>query len=314
VKLQDLGEGGLIRQIRERFGAKASQLPVGIGDDAAVIDLPAGNSLVFCSDLLAENTHFIRDLHPPASIGHKAIAANVSDIAAMGGVPMHFLISLAAPGDLSWLWFEGFFQGVERACEQFDVTLAGGDSASSEHIFVDVSMIGRVPSGQAVRRSGAKKGDGIYVTGMLGASILGLERLKAGELNDPAVQRHLFPEPRYKVGSAVAGKAHAMIDVSDGLSTDLSHILQESRLSARIYKDRLPIWPGAADHQALHGGEEYELIIIAPDLPQMIEGIPLARIGEIIESGVEHQAFLIDATHESVLQPRGWQHFQDRRS
>jgi thiamine-monophosphate kinase len=312
VKLQDLGEGGLIRQIRERFGAKANQLPVGIGDDAAVIDLPAGNSLVFCSDLLAENTHFIRDLHPPASIGHKAVAANVSDIAAMGGVPMHFLISLAAPGDLNWSWFEGFFHGVERACEQFDVTLAGGDSASSEHIFVDVSMIGRVPSGQAVLRSGAQKGDGIYVTGTLGASILGLELLKTGKTNDPAVQRHLFPEPRHKVGSAVVGKAHAMIDVSDGLSTDLTHILQESRTSARIYKDRLPIWPGASDHHALHGGEEYELIIIAPDLPHMIEGISLTRIGEIIESGIEHQAFLTDGARESILQPRGWQHFQDR--
>jgi thiamine-monophosphate kinase len=314
VKLQDLGEGGLIRKIRERFGAKARQLPVGIGDDAAVIDLPPGYSLVFCSDLLAENTHFIRDVHPPASIGHKAIAANVSDIGAMGGTPMHFLISLAAPGDLNWSWFEEFFQGVESACEQFDITLAGGDSSSSANIFVDVSMIGRVRSGQAVLRSGAKKGDGIYVTGTLGSSILGLERLKAGKVKDPAVQRHLFPEPRHKVGSAVAGQAHAMIDVSDGLSTDLTHILEASKVSARIHKDRLPIWPQAADDDALHGGEEYELIIVAPDLPQTIEGIRLTRIGEIMESSLEHQAFLIDGTRESVLRPHGWQHFQDRRA
>jgi thiamine-monophosphate kinase len=165
VKLRDLGEGALIRKIREQFGMQASALPVGIGDDAAVIDLPRGHSLVFCSDLLAENTHFIRDLHPPGSVGHKAIAANVSDVAAMGGIAMHFLISLAAPGALDWVWFEGFFQGVESACRQFDISLVGGDSASSEHIFVDVSMIGRVRSGQAVRRSGAKVGDGIYVTG-----------------------------------------------------------------------------------------------------------------------------------------------------
>ena len=309
MKLRDLGEGALIRKIRERFGAKTSELPVGIGDDAAVIDIPPGHSLVFCSDLLAENTHFIRDLHPPGSIGHKAIAANVSDIAAMGGVPMHFLISLAAPGELDWTWFEGFFHGVESACGQFDISLAGGDSASSDHIFVDVSMIGRVRSGQAVRRSGAKAGDAIYVTGTLGSSILGLERLKAGTSNDAAVKRHLYPEPRCKVGVAVADQAHAMIDVSDGLSTDLTHILEESRVSARIYKDRLPVWPGAEDHHVLHGGEEYELIIVAPDLPGIIEGVPLTCIGEIIHSETENQTFLIDGTHESVLRPQGWQHF-----
>lgn len=309
MKLRDLGEGGLIRKIRERFGVKAGELPVGIGDDAAVIDVPRGHSLVFCSDLLAENTHFLRELHPPGSIGHKAIAANVSDIAAMGGVPMHFLISLAAPPDLDWTWFEGFFHGVESASRQFGVSLAGGDSASSDLIFVDVSMIGRVRSGQAVRRSGAKVGDSIYVTGTLGSSAFGLERLKAGNPDDPAVKRHLYPAARNNIGVAVAGRAHAMIDVSDGLSTDLTHILEESKVSARIYKDRLPAWPGAQDHHVLHGGEEYEIIIISTDLPKMIEGIPLTCIGEIIESGLEHQAFLIDGTRESALHPRGWQHF-----
>jgi thiamine-monophosphate kinase len=310
VKLRDLGEGGLIRKIRERFGSKAGEMPVGIGDDAAVIDMPPGHSLVFCSDLVAENTHFIRDLHPPESVGYKAIAANVSDVAAMGGAATHFLISLAAPGDLNWQWFEGFFQGIENACGQFDVRLAGGDSASSEHIFVDVSMIGHVRSGQAVRRSGAKAGDGIFVTGTLGSSVLGLERLQAGKVDDAAVKRHLYPEARHKVGLAVAGTAHAMIDVSDGLSTDLTHILEESKVSARVYKDRLPVWPGAEDRHALHGGEEYELIIVAPDLPKVVEGIPVTRIGEIIPSGIDHQAFLIDGARESVLHPRGWEHFR----
>ena len=309
MKLRDLGEGALIRVIRERFGPKAGDLPVGIGDDAAVIDIPSGYSLVFCSDLVAENTHFIRDLHPPASIGHKVIAANVSDIAAMGGIPMHFLISLAAPGDLDWLWVEGFFDGVEAACSRFNIGLAGGDSSSSERIFADVSMVGRVHSGRAVRRSGAKAGDGIYVTGTLGSSALGLERLKAGDMNDAAVKRHLFPEPRPEIGSAVAHQAHAMIDVSDGLSTDLTHILEESKVSARIYKDRIPSWPGAQDHHILHGGEEYELIIIAPELPEMIEGVAITRIGEIIESGMDHQAFLLDGPRQGVLLPRGWQHF-----
>jgi thiamine-monophosphate kinase len=302
-----MGEGALIRRIRERFSL--NQVDVGIGDDAAVFDLPADYSAVFCSDLLAENTHFVRNLHPPDSVGYKSIAANVSDVAAMGGIPMHFLISLAAPGDLDFVWIEGFLDGVERACRDFEISLLGGDSSSSDRIFVDVSMIGRVRSGQAIRRSGAKPGDDIYVTGTLGSSTLGLDLLKAGKLDDPAVRRHLYPEPRYRIGPAVAARAHAMIDISDGLSTDLTHIVDESKVSARIYKDRLPAGAGVEKDHLLHGGEEYELIVVANDLPTMIEGIPLTRIGEIIDSGLENQIFLIDGTQESVLHPKGWQHF-----
>ncbi len=309
MNLSDLGEGALIRKIREKFGSKADELPVGIGDDAAVIDIPSGHSLVFCSDLVAENAHFIRNLHPANSVGYKAVAANVSDVAAMGGIAMHFLISLSAPGDLDWTWVEDFFRGIENACRQFDVSLAGGDTSSSDRIFVDVSMIGRVPTGRAMRRSGAKVGDGIYVSGNLGGAALGLEHLKAGKLNDPAVKRHLYPEPRYRLGSALRDHVHAIIDISDGLSTDLAHILEESRVSGRIYKNRIPVWPGAADRHALHGGEEYELIAISPDLPATLEAVPLTRIGEIIPSDLEHQLYLIDGRQESVLQPHGWQHF-----
>ena len=308
MTLGEIGEGALIRRIRERFGGTV-RAGIGIGDDAAVFDLPAGYSAVFCSDLVTENTHFLRELHPPDSIGYKAVAVNVSDVGAMGGVPMHFLISMALPADLELSWVEGFLDGIERACTEFDVSLVGGDSSSSDRIFVDVSMIGRVRTGGAVLRSGAKPGDGVYVTGTLGGSILGLERLKAGKTSDAAVQRHLYPQPRHRVGAAVAGRANAMIDVSDGLSTDLSHILEESRVSARIYKDRLPVFAGAEDAHALHGGEEYELIIVGTDLPAAVEGIPVTRIGEIIASPLDHQLFLIDGTSESVLQPRGWQHF-----
>jgi len=307
VKLEDLGESGLIRKIRERF---KSPVVVPIGDDAAVFDVPAGQSLVFCSDLLAENTHFIRDLDPPDSIGYKSVAANVSDVGAMGGTPLHFLISLAAPGDLDGAWVDSFLDGVALACGDFKISLIGGDSSSSDRIFVDVSMIGSVPSGKAIRRSGAKPGDSIYVSGQIGGSALGLERLRSGDLKNPAVRRHLYPEPRHKLGAALLERAHAMIDISDGLSTDLTHIVEESKVSARIYKDRLPGWPGAGDHHILHGGEEYELIVASPhDLAEARMNVPLRRIGEIIGSGVENQVFLIDGTQESVLRPQGWQHF-----
>src|SRR5262249_22518350 len=122
---------------------------------------------------------------------------------------------------------------------------------------------------------------------------------------------HLFPQAQHRVGVAVAGQAHAMIDVSDGLSTDLGHILEESKVSARIYKDRLPIWPGAGVEHALHGGEEYELIIVGSEVPRIIQGVYVTPIGEIIASANEDQIFLIDGTVESVLSPRGWQHFKD---
>jgi thiamine-monophosphate kinase len=320
VNLRETGERALIRSIRERFQVKLAQqtrkegtqewATVGIGDDAAIFDFPAGYSAVFCSDLLVENSHFIRELHPPKSVGYKSVAVNVSDIGAMGGIPMHFLISLAAPGEVDYSWMEGFWDGVEQACRNFEISLVGGDTSSSERIVIDVSMVGRVRTGEAVLRSGAKPGDGIYLTGHLGSSMLGLECLKAGKSNDPSVKRHLYPEPRYRVGSAMAGRAHAMIDVSDGLSTDLSHILEESKVSARIYKNRIPSAVGAEDAYVLHGGEEYELIIVGADLPSSIEGVPLTRIGEIIDSAMDNQLFLIDGTRQSALTALGWQHFE----
>ena len=306
MKLDQLGEGGLIRKIRERFRAA---VVVPIGDDAAVFDVPANESLVLCSDLLVENRHFVRDFHPPDAVAYKSIAANVSDVGAMGGTPLHFLISLAAPGNLDVTWVDGFLDGVERACADFEVSLLGGDSSSSDEIFIDVSMIGSVPQGRAIRRSGARHGDFIYLSGTVGGSMLGLELLKAGDRGNPAVQRHLYPQPRHKVGAAVRDQVHAMIDISDGLSTDLTHILEESKVSARIYKDRLPAWPGAEDRHILHGGEEYELIMAAPNLPNMIADVPVTRIGEIIDSQIANQVFLIDGSNESALRPQGWQHF-----
>jgi thiamine-monophosphate kinase len=302
--LRDLGEGGLIQRIRKQF--QDSGVVLGIGDDTAVLDIPEGHSVLFCSDLLAEDSHFIRGPHPPDSVGYKAVAVNVSDIGAMGGVPMHFVISLAAPADLELEWVDSFYSGVARACREFNVTLVGGDTSTAKSIFVDVAMVGCVKKGGAVRRSGAKPGDSIYVSGTLGGSIRGLALLRSGVRNDPAVERHLYPQPRHVIGAAVVSKAHAMIDVSDGLSTDLGHILSESGVSARIYKDRIPAAPGASDSEVLNGGEEYELILTST---ANLDGFALTRIGEIIPSAGVHRILLVDGASESVLEPKGWQHF-----
>jgi len=309
MQVRDLGEGALIERIRKRFPADRHVL--GIGDDAAIFEVPSGYSLVFCSDLMAENTHFLRSLHPPDSVGFKAVAVNVSDIGAMGGVPMHFVISLAAPPDLEVDWFDDFYSGVEHACRDFGVSLVGGDTSSSASLFVDVAMVGRVATGKAVLRSGAKPGDNIYVTGTLGSSARGLTLLKAGSTDAATLRRHLYPEPRHRVGAAVAGMAHAMIDISDGLSTDLGHLVNESNVSARIYKESLPASEGANDVDVLHGGEEYELLITAPSLPNVIAGIPLTRIGEIVPgSDSLPGVVLVTDGKEAPLHAQGWDHYR----
>jgi thiamine-monophosphate kinase len=303
MRLRDLGEGEFLRRIRKRF--RHSDATLGIGDDTAIFEIPSGYSALFCSDLVTEDTHFLRHTHPPDAVGFKAVAVNVSDIGAMGGTPMHFTISLAAPGDLEVSWVEGFYDGVEKACREFEVSLVGGDSSSASLIFVDVAMIGRVRSGAAVRRSGARPGDSVYVTGTLGASIRGLSLLRAGDRESPAVKRHLYPEPRHRVGMAVAAQAHAMIDISDGLSTDLAHIAEESGVAIRIYEEKLPGAHGASKEEVLHGGEEYELIIAGRDLPARIAGVSLTEIGEVLASTTEPSVFL----DEAPLRPQGWQHF-----
>jgi thiamine-monophosphate kinase len=307
MRISDAGEGSLIKRIRDRFGSPAGVL--GIGDDAAILDIPSNESIVYCSDLVAENTHFVRDLHPPDSVGYKSIAVNVSDVGAMGGIPRYCTLSLAMPGDLDLKWMDGLLDGVARACGDFNVSLVGGDTSAADRIFLDVSMLGSVARGGAIRRSGAKAGDRIYVTGSLGGSAFGLEQLRSGMTKEESVLRHLYPAPRHRVGHAIAGRATAMIDISDGLSTDLGHIVEESKVSARIYMNRLPIFSGASDQHALHGGEEYELLITSPDLPASVDGISIIPIGEIIPSSMDHQIFLIDGTRETVLRPAGFQHF-----
>jgi thiamine-monophosphate kinase len=299
-------EASLIEKIRQRFPPIAAK--IGIGDDAAEVGLPEGFSALLCSDLLAENSHFQRETYPPDSIGYKAIAVNVSDIGAMGGVPTQCLLSLALPADIEEGWVDEFLDGISAACRRFDVELVGGDSSSAESIFVDVSMMGRVETGKAVRRNGAREGDLVYVTGNLGGSSLGLSLIDSRDARDPAVNRHLYPEPRHRVGRQIAPKASAMIDLSDGLSVDLGHILTDSCVSARIERDRIPCYPGSDLEMALHGGEDYELIITGTDLPDEVDGVGLTRIGEIVPDP-SGRIILVTDTAEEVIAPGGWQHF-----
>lgn len=300
-------ERALIEKVRRRF--HQSDALRGIGDDAAVLQWPPGQSALFCSDLLAENTHFRRETHPPDSLGFKAIAVNVSDVGAMGGRPLYCLLSLALPPDTDEPWIDQFIDGMAEACQRFDTRLVGGDTSVAGSIFIDVSMIGSVETGRAVGRNGARVGDAIYVTGTLGSARRGLELLGTVNPDHPSVRRHLYPEPRHRIGRTLAGQATAMIDVSDGLSTDLTHILEASGVSAEIDPDTVPRKDDVSLEYALHGGEDYELILTSPELPANVDGVPLTRIGTIVQSENAHQAWLVRESGRETLEEGGWQHF-----
>ena len=301
-------EKQLIERIRRRFGELSAG--IGIGDDAAVVDLPPGSSTVLCADMLVEGTHFRRSTHPADSLGFKAVAINVSDVGAMGAVPAFALLSLAVPSDLDTQWAEDFLDGIAKACRAFDVHLVGGDSSMADQIFIDVSIIGHVRPGHAVDRGSARPGDGIFVTGSLGGSAEGLRLLEQGTpAHDEAVHRHLYPLPRHHIGQALAPRVTAMTDVSDGFSVDLTHILEESGVSARIEPMRIPCHAGIEIDLALHGGEDYELIVTGTGIPDHFEDVPITAVGQITESAGPHQIYLVTDSGEEILDPRGWQHF-----
>ena len=297
----------------KKLAPAADDLLVGIGDDAACIRSSERKDILACCDLMVEGVHFQMDWMPPRLLGRKALAINLSDIAAMGGVPKYTMLSVAFPPDCSSEFIDGLFQGMLEIASEHGVSLVGGDTSSSrDSLFIDVSLIGECARGNAVTRGGAKPGDVVYVSGSLGAAGLGLRLLENGirleTVGDDiakrtALMKHLAPEPKVKLGQMIGQKklATAMIDISDGLSTDLSHILDDSRCGGIVRSAAIPIAECvlAASSQlnesdqmalALSSGEEYELCFTAdPNSSTEIEevsqslGIALTPIGEIVE-------------------------------
>jgi thiamine-monophosphate kinase len=306
----------LIERIRLAAGGGALQ-GHGIGDDCAVLDLPRGHEALITTDLTLENIHFRHEWHPADSVGHRCLARGLSDIAAMGGEPIAAFLSLALPRDADQLWVEEFIAGFLQLAEQFSVQLAGGDIAQSPAgVLADIVVLGSVPKGKAVLRSGARVGDFVYTTGVLGRSFATLRRLQHGERlrASRANRRHFYPEPRIRVGLYLREKklATAMIDTSDGLSVDLQHICDESGVGAVVYAHSLPRLPGPKGLQsALHGGEDYELLFTAAprkQVPRLIEGVRITRIGEIVPGNSIRLAMADGSTRE--LEPEGWEHFR----
>jgi thiamine-monophosphate kinase len=314
-----LPEKSLIKTLRRVAGGGLGPGVIrGIGDDCAVLKVGAREEILVTTDFSLENVHFRREWHPAESVGHRCLARGLSDIAAMAGEPLAAFLSLALPAELPQSWVDGFMRGFRRLAKRFKLPLAGGDIAQSPAgVLADIIVLGRVPKGQAILRSGARPGDVLYVSGSLGNSAARLEKLeREGASSHPPrfKDAYFYPEPRIKVARFLREKrlASAAIDTSDGLSTDLSHICEESKVGAVLYADAIPRSAGVTLEQALHGGEDYQLLFTTPrrlKIPARIAGVPITQIGEI-EKG--SRMFLEQNGTRTPLQPKGWEHFSEK--
>jgi thiamine-monophosphate kinase len=351
-----LSEFDFINKLRQRvestadksFISHSSSLIRGIGDDAAVFKSLAGNDVVVSTDLLVEDVDFRRDTTPPDLLGHKALAVSLSDIAAMGARPRWALLSIGVPVSV-WnsQFLDDFYAGFFKLADKYGVTLAGGDlSRSPDKILIDSIILGEAPKLGAVFRSGAEPGDQIFVTGFLGDAAAGLRlvqrgaRLESdlspqssahtaeptGELHrlQPLLLRQLKPDPRVGWGLLLGEQqiATAMIDISDGLSSDLNNLCGESKVGALIDAATIPINPLVTELSgrraldplmlALHGGEDFELLFtVKPEnagkLPRRVDGVSFTRIGEIKEASTGVR--ISEGSRSWNLEAGGWEHF-----
>lgn len=350
-----MNEFDFIRLLREQIKSRehSERIVVGIGDDTAVITQVADRDLLSTTDLLVENVDFRRDSAPPQLLGHKALAVSLSDIAAMGARPRWSLVSIGLPKD-AWNsdYQEKLMSGYLALADRFGVTLAGGDVSESSKIVIDSIVLGETRTGGAVLRSTARPGDQIFVTGTLGGAAAGLKLIGLGaradeggrqqaaeggnrseDSDEASIQalllRQLAPEPRVGWGIVLGEErlATAMIDISDGLSSDLHHLCTESNVGATLDAASLPLDENvkhlcgrrALDPLALafHGGEDFELLFtVAPQnvagLPKRVDGIPVSRIGEVTDqAGNIH---VREKNRQWPLQPQGFTHFTRRKS
>lgn len=310
------------RSTRGRSHAVRHAIVTGIGDDCAVLRPLRGGDLLVTTDFTLEGIHFRREWHPPESVGHRCLARGLSDIAAMGGEPLAAFLSLALPRDLPEAWVGRFARSLISLCDKYGLTLAGGDTAESpDGVLADIVVAGSVPKGKAILRSTARPGDRIYISGELGGSAAAVARMMASKkkVNPRQYRRHFYPEPRIELGRILREKrlASAMIDTSDGLSTDLAHICDESGVGAELDEDLIPrarVGKPAREADldlALHGGEDYELLFTArpgESVRAQIAGVAIRQIGHITRG---RKIFVAKAKRIAYeLQPRGWEHFR----
>jgi thiamine-monophosphate kinase len=327
---KDIGEDSVLERIKLAFDARGGGrlrkvrggkfVSLGMGDDAALVRPGRGREIALTSDWFLEGTHFLREKHPADSVGWKCLARAVSDVAAMGGVPQCFLLSLALPKELTGRWLDGFLGGLRRGASRFGCELAGGDTTARREVLINVTVIGEVLRGRAVRRAGARVGDVIYVSGRLGEAELGLRMLRsaATRRNDVRLRKHFYPEPRVELGRWLSERrlATAMMDLSDGLSSDLGRLCAVSGVGAVVEAGRLPVvrlaGPDACWELALHGGDDYELLFTVAKrdvrrVPRTVAGVAITAIGEITRG---HEVMVVDESgRRQLLKAGGWDPF-----
>ncbi len=334
MRHEEKDENSLIKKITRRFARSPLQsarpIRVGIGDDAALFAPHARYQTILTCDWFLEGTHFLRDKHPADAVGWKCLARAVSDVAAMGGIPRCFLLSLGLPETHTGRWLDEFLSGLRRGSRRFGCELAGGDTTRHREILIHVTVVGEVGTGRAVLRSGARPGDVLYVSGRLGEAELGLKRIRSAKhmagKKDRALLKHLYPEPRLALGRWLAEKrlATAMMDLSDGLSSDLPRLCSSSGVGARVETAQLPAVRVSSEERrrgiaplqlALHGGDDYELLFTVPRarvkfVPRSFQGVPLTAIGEMTR---DKSLLLVDQHgRESALHAGGWDPFRPR--
>ncbi len=336
MKVSELGEFALIERIRQHVTEQKDGVIRGIGDDTAVLRHSAERYLLATCDVQVEGRHFLRSKATAYQIGRKAMAVNLSDIAAMGGTPTYALASLGLPNDTDLSFVDELYRGLNDEAKRFGVSIVGGNLSGAQEIFVDLTLLGEIEPRHLMLRSTAKPDDVVLVTGSLGAAAAGAELLTAeyepnilATAREAVLRAALTPTPRVKEGQLIArsGLASAMIDISDGLAADIGHICDESKVSVRIFAEPLPIAHTTVEvamavgrdplDPALHGGEDYELLLTAPrdhahqliELVQSQTGTPLTIIGDIIPQQ-EARTFIRGNGRMIPLHARGWNHFR----
>jgi len=331
VKLREIGEFGFIDRIKSGCLTREKNVIKGIGDDCCVFKTSGDLVTLLTTDMLVENIHFLRESIPPFKLGRKSLAVNISDIAAMGGIPREAVISIAIPPDLDVDYLDRLYDGMKDMARKFDINLLGGDTTSApQHLVINIALVGEAREDEVLFRSGAKVGDSIFLTGYVGSSAAGLDMLlKKREHEDfpELLDAHYDPWPHVEAGRIIAGlkAANSMIDVSDGVASDLGHICQESRVGAIIEESKIPVTASFQnylkkndlnfEYLALHVGEDYVLLGTAPvSTINLIEGAlrkqgcDLFPIGRIIEGKGIKMVSRDGRTRE--IDPRGYDHFK----
>ncbi len=333
MRIGDVGEFPLIERVAEIVGRTRPDVVVGIGDDAAALDLGGEDLLLLTVDSQVEGRHFVRDRTEPQLLGRRLLAVNASDIAAMGGRPTHAVVSVVLPPELELPWVEALCAGLGEEADRLGVAVVGGNVArSGDGIVLDLALVGRVTRGYLLTRGGARGGDLVLVTGSLGEAAAGLYLSEHPEVADPdreaLLARHLAPTPRVREGQLIAasGLATAMIDLSDGLAGDVAHVCNRSGVGVRIHAASLPVSPAVervAERMgkhgwelALFGGEDFELLFTAPphaaqSLAARVSaetGTPASVVGEVLPAAAGRWLVLPDG-REVPLEPRGFTHF-----